>query len=385
MNDWVKFSWAVEAAKPSKWGKVSTKEEKEDLKKEKHTPGKKKKRGRSQITVEPSPGRYAGRSKPGTAEEKGRRCGKSYIAKEDECHVNDSDLPKPRPAPKAKPPKKPRTKTVKPKDRTPGVSKLPETPHVGRGDDNLPPVVNSPEGGEGELIGEGYLQNGEDGLYDMGEGANRLHRIYFPKDEGQAKAQYLCSAIASIMGLASPDDYLFRNSPIDERVGVGHPVVPFSELDEMMLRRLAKTTPEVAGWFIHAVLVRHQNVIGPNFENMVLRKDGRVSVLRMGGTLLWNDGGGRKPDGMSPNDLVELESLRSPEANWSAAAVFGSFSDQEIASAVTNYLGHLEDKYILDLVDAASFDPEDRKEIGKGLIFRKHLLEDLAGEDNDIQ
>jgi hypothetical protein len=199
----------------------------------------------------------------------------------------------------------------------------------------------------------------------------------------QAQAQYLSSAIAAVMGLVSPEDYLFRNTPINQRVGAGHQIVPFTELDEWQLKRLAKTDPEVAGYFVHAVLTRHDSVVGQDFNNMVMRRDGRVMVLHYGGTLLWTDLGKRRTDGMSPDRLTELETLRSPEINWQAASVFSGLSDQDITSAITEYLGRVEDEFILELVDACRFSPEDRAEIGTGLVARKHLLESMVGEQHE--
>ncbi len=372
------LSWRVEAKKPPKWGRQTTKEEKEELEKEKHTPGKKTKMGRSQIKHERSPGRYAGRDKPGGVEEKGKRCGKSYIAHEDECHIGDVDKPKKGSKTDPKSKKKPRTKTVKPPAAKPKKSDLPPVPKLREKREKKPRFVNSPEGGEGQLIGEGYLANGEDGVYAIGAASNQ-HRIYFPRVVDQAQAQYLSSAIAAVMGLASPEDYLFRNTPISQRVGTGHQIVPFTELDQVQLKRLASTNPEVAGYFVHAVLTRHDSVVGQDFNNMVMRRDGRVMVLHYGGTLLWTDLGKRRTDGMSPDRLTELETLRSPDINWQAASVFAGLSDQAITSAITEYLGRVEDEFILELVDACRFSPEDRAEIGTGLIARKNLLESLGG------
>jgi hypothetical protein len=376
------LSWRVEAKKPPKWGRQTTKEEKEELEKEKHTPGKKEKMGRSQIKHERSPGRYAGRDKPGGVEEKGKRCGKSYIAHEDECHIGDVDKPKKGKSQDPKSKKKPRTKTVKPKGAKPQKQELPPVPKLREKREKKPRFVNSPEGGEGQLIGEGYLANGEDGVYAIGAASNQ-HRIYFPRVVDQAQAQYLSSAIAAVMGLASPEDYLFQNTPISQRVGTGHQIVPFTELDQVQLKRLASTSPEVAGYFVHAVLTRHDSVVGQDFNNMVMRRDGRVMVLHYGGTLLWTDLGKRRTDGMSPDRLTELETLRDPEINWQAASVFSGLSEQDITSAITEYLGRAEDEFILELVDAARFSPEDRAEIGKGLIARKHLLESMVGEQHE--
>ena len=106
-------------------------------------------------------------------------------------------------------------------------------------------------------------------------------------------------------------------------------------------------------------------------------------VLHFGGTLLWTDLGKRRTDGMSPDRLLELETLRSPKINWQAASIFSGLSEQAITSAITEYLGRVEDEFILDLVDAARFSPEDRAEIGKGLIARKHLLEQMIGDRHE--
>lgn len=370
-----RLSWKVEAKKPPKWGRKTTKEEEEERKREKHTPGKKKKRGRSKIKHEP--GRYAGRSKPGTAEEKGKRCGKSYIPKEDACHIGEVKAPKKGQHEAVKAPKKPRTRTVKPKTQKPKKAQIPPTPILKVEKERKPRLVNSPEGGKGELVRDGYLANGEDGVYALQDSA-LPHRIYFPRVTDQAQAQYVTSGIADLMGLVSPEDYLFRNSP-SRRIGTGHEIQPFVELDEWRLKKLSQTNPDLAGYFVHAVLTRHDSVVGEDFNNMVMRRDGRLMVLHFGGTLLWTDLGKRRTDGMSPDRLLELQTLRSPDINWQAASVFGSLSDQAIGAAVSRYLAPVEDQDILDLVDAARFSPEDRAEIGKGLIARKHLLESMAG------
>ncbi len=369
-----RLTWVVEGKKPPKWGRETTKEELEEIKKEKHTPGKKKKKGRSQIKHEP--GRYAGRSKPKTGQEKGKRCGKSYIAKEDECSIGKPDPLKKGDPQKDKAPKKPRTPTVKPKRVAPDLALQPPTPELREQQEVRPKMLVSPEGGKGMLIGDAYLHTQEDGMYDMQE-SQAPHRVYFPRAVDQAQAQYVSSAIADLMGLASPEDYLFRD-PGSNRVAVGHPVPMFTEMDELQLKQLAQRDPDVAGYFVHSVLVRHDGVVGENFDNMVLRKDNRVTVLHLGGTLLWDILGKRRNDGMSPEQLPELQTLRSQETNWQASVVFGTLSDEQISQAIATYLVPVEDSDILDLVDAAKFSPEDRAEIGKGLIARKQLLEAMT-------
>jgi hypothetical protein len=369
-----RLSWRVTADEPPKWGRRTTEEEKEEMQKEKHTPGKKKKRGRSQITFEPSPGRYAGRDRPGTAEEKGKRCGKSYIAKEDECHQDETEL-KESGQKQPDPPKKPRTKKGVPHGRIPKTAKQPGTPGERYQQEGAPEVVSSPEGGNGLLVSDGYLPDGSDGIYDMTTG-NKPHRIYFPRIVDQAAAQFVSSGIADLMKLASHEDYFFRNEPTDQ-VAAGHPVLPFVELDEWQLSKLASKLPDIGGWLVHSVLVRNDTVMGTQFDNMVLLKNGRPTVLHFGGTLLWTSMGNRRPDGMSPAALPELQNLRSSETNWQAAVVFGPLTDEQVVSSIKKYLVPVKEKDILDLVDSAKFAPDDRAEIGKGLIERKRLLESM--------
>ncbi len=183
-------------------------------------------------------------------------------------------------------------------------------------------------------------------------------------------------AIADLMKLASHVDYLFKNKATDQ-VGAGHEMIPFVELDELQLSKLARKSPEIAGWLVHSTLVRNENPTGPNFDNMVLLKNGRPTILDFSGTLLWTTMGTRQPDGMSPEALPEIQSLRSSEMNWNAAAVFGQLTDEQVLVAIKKYLAPIKEKDILDLVDASKFSPEDRNEIGKGLIERKRLLESM--------
>ena len=361
------LSWRVQADEPKQWGRRTTKEELEEMAKEKHTPGKKKKRGRSQHLKD-----YSKDLREHL--ERGKRCGNSYIAKEDECHQDEVDVDEGGGAEEPDPPKKPRVKKGVPHGRLPKTAKLPGTPGERYQQEGAPNIVASPEGGNGQRISDGYLADGSDGLYAMSGTAGKPHRIYFPRIIDQAAAQYVSSAIADLMGLASPNDYFFRNKPSDQ-VATGHVVMPFVELDEWQLGKLTAKMPDIGGWFIHSVLVRNDTVTGSNFDNMVLLKSGRPAVLHFGGTLLWTDMGVRRSDGMSPQALPELESLRNATTNWQSASVFGSLTEEQISASVQKYLVPVQEKDILDLVDAAKFSPDDRAEIGKGLISRKRLLE----------
>jgi len=362
------LSWKIIADEPSRWGRKTTKEEQEDIQRTKHTPGKKKKRGRSQ---------HIERYSPELQEtlEKGKRCGNSYIAKEDECHQDDPDFKGKKGAKLSDPPKKPRTKRGTPHGRIPKVAKQPGVSPERFQTAGTPKYITSPEAGNGVLKGNGYLSQNVDGIYEM-DASQKPHRVYFPKIIDQAAAQYVSSAIADLMGLESPDDYFFRNYDTNQ-VAAGHEVLSFTELDEWQLSRLALKLPDIAAWFVHSVLVRHDDVMGTNFDNMVLLDSGRPAVLHFGGTLLWTSHGNRRSDGMSPKSLPELETLRSTESNWQAATVFGSLGDEKILEAIHRYLASVEEKDVLDLVDAAKFAPDDRVEIGKGLISRKRLLESL--------
>jgi hypothetical protein len=369
------FSWTVTAEEPPRWGRRTTEEEKEEMQKEKHTPGKKKKRGRSQIEFDRSPGRYAGRDRPGAAEETGKRCGKSFIAKEDECHQDEPEPGGDSGQEQEDAPKKPRVKKGVPHGRLPKTAEQPGVPGERIQPAGAPGIVDTPENGQGHLIEEGYRSDGTDGIYAVEKGKNP-HRIYFPRIIDQAASQYLCSAVADLMKLASHVDYFFKNMASDQ-VGAGHEMLPFVELDELQLSKIAQKNPDIGGWFVHSVLVRNETPTGPNFDSMVLLKNGRPTILDFGGCLLWQEMGTRRPDGMSPEALPELAGLRSSELDWQSAAVFGKLTDEQVVMSVKKYLAGVEEKDILDLVDASKFAPEDRAEIGKGLIARKRLLESL--------
>lgn len=367
------LSWKVTAKEPTKWGRRTTDEESEDMQKEKHTPGKKKKRGRSQHLDEYS---------KDLAEnlERGKRCGKSFIAKEDDCHQNENDIDEGSGGEQETAPKKPRVKKGVPHGRIPKTMKQADTPGERFQEAGAPEQVETPEDGMAQLAGEGYLADGTDGIYDT-ESNSKPHRIYFPAIVDQAASQYLCSGIADLMQLASHVDYLFRNSTTDQ-VGAGHEMLPFVELDELQLGKLAQTNPDIAGWFVHSVLVRNETPTGANFDNMVLLKNGRPTIRHFGGCLLWTEMGSRRPDGMSPEALPELQGLRSSELSWNSAAVFGKLTDEQVLAGIQQYLTQVNEKDILDLVDASEFAPDDRAEIGKGLILRKRLLESMVGEDH---
>ena len=89
MNLVYKLSWETLAKSPTRWGRKTTKQEQENLQREKHTPGRKKKKGRSTIKFDSRGGGFSGKNKPKISEQEGKKCGKSYISKDDTCHQDD--------------------------------------------------------------------------------------------------------------------------------------------------------------------------------------------------------------------------------------------------------------------------------------------------------
>jgi hypothetical protein len=166
------LSWKVTAKEPSKWGRRTTDEEQEEMQKEKHTPGKKEKKGRSQHLDKYSKDLAENLSR-------GKRCGDSYIAKEDECHQGDLDLDEGSGGKLENAPKKPRVQKGVPHGRLPKTSQQPGTPEERWQDAGAPQQVETPQNGIGQLVGEGYLSDGTDGIYDIEKGY-APHRLYFP-------------------------------------------------------------------------------------------------------------------------------------------------------------------------------------------------------------
>jgi hypothetical protein len=103
-----------------------------------------------------------------------------------------------------------------------------------------------------------------------------------------------------------------------------------------------KVFKELRKGFVADALLANYDSIGLEFDNIVIGKDGKVYRIDNGGSLRYRAQGKLKAeadtgDGKAFGDTVpELQTMRDPKINASAAKVFGGISDEEIYQQIND-------------------------------------------------
>jgi SPP1 gp7 family putative phage head morphogenesis protein len=128
------------------------------------------------------------------------------------------------------------------------------------------------------------------------------------------------------------------------------------------------------GFAIDAWLGNH-NVTGTGGDNLVVSKYGDVYRTNIGGSLLFRSNG--LPKKLS-DTVDEIDSLRNPNINPTAAKIFANVTDDDIRAAVLN-LEKLQPKTIDFIVEQSGFTGDEADAIKKKLKARRQDLIDRFG------
>lgn len=240
-----------------------------------------------------------------------------------------------------------------------------------------PKSVTLPNGKVAKLT-KGSSGSNPGGFYETPDGETLF--LKFPKSVGQVGAENTSAELARMMGLQTKDYVAF--SPDASHVAIGSPKITFQKLSAKAMAAQPKS--ELADQFVHAAWTRNWDVVGLDFDNMVMLQNGKLSVIDHGGSLLWRAQGDLKPGGL-PKIVDELKTLRDASKNSQTASVFGQLTDQDIAQAIQKRLVDLDDDDILAAVARGKFASEQRKVIEKGLLERKQWLSEWADDVLDTK
>lgn len=151
-------------------------------------------------------------------------------------------------------------------------------------------------------------------------GANPGHL----REEAHADAAYRA------LGVRVPESRIYE-------VG-GKPIKLSEYLEGKTLAELSKSNPAAAAEAIKALrqdfvadaLLGNWDVIGQGLDNVLIGTDGRLFRIDNGGALRYRAQGALKAPSQWSGELGELQSMRSPAVNPSAAQVFAGVTDDEI-------------------------------------------------------
>lgn len=203
-----------------------------------------------------------------------------------------------------------------------------------------------PGGDDGATAG-GRLPDSLDGLHVLknlgGSTGARLvsdadGNEFVMKSAGRASAAHLRNEAAAdaayrALGVATPESRLYETGDGVVKLGAFEQGVPLGTyLDGASPEEKERAVKELQKGFVADALLRNWDVIGTDRSNVLVTPPDGVLRVDNGGALGYRARGAPKPAAKA--EVTELDSMRDPEVNPSAAAIFGGVSDEEIREQI---------------------------------------------------
>ena len=185
--------------------------------------------------------------------------------------------------------------------------------------------------------------------------------VKFPKSADHAKNEVLAAKLYDACGVLVPDLKVIRKGG---KVGVASQIIDGLKSDSFGVA----SAPGARDGFAVDAWLANWDVVGMGYDNLLVGDDGFACRVDTGGALLYRAQGGDKPFGPT---VGEIETMRSPDKNEQADAVFGDMTNKEIAASASKVTS-LPDQTIRELVE--DFGPGSqakRNKLCETLIARK--------------
>lgn len=232
----------------------------------------------------------------------------------------------------------------------------------------LPPAGPAPDLSGAKKVGE---QGGSNpgGMYEDASG--KRHYVKQQKSQKHAQNEAMASALYRAAGVDTPPVH-----QIDGTVGNLSGSLTASEIVPGAQKFDPKNPAHVAavrrGFAVDAWL-GNWDVAGLSMDNIIIGADGRPHRIDLGGSLEFRAQG--SPKGNAFGDTVgEIDTLRDPAKNPSAAKIFGGMTDEEMIDAMEQ-VEAIDPAKIREIVKAQGGDPA----LAEKLIKRREdILKQLA-------
>jgi SPP1 gp7 family putative phage head morphogenesis protein len=215
------------------------------------------------------------------------------------------------------------------------------------------------------------------GIYEAPDGSK--HYVKFYEDPNQARTEVASARLNERMGVQTLKP---RFVEVDGKSGVATNWVD----------GLTKVTPadlatshidDLAAAFNAAVVTKNWDVIGQQFDNLVLHPNGRLVLVDTGGSFKYRAQGKAKPFGV---DIDEAKSLADPAQNASASLAFVALKRDvfSVELSAKKNLTTLTRSEIEDLMTLSGFEAKTAKSLAATVDGRRQLLLDrynLGPED----
>jgi len=192
------------------------------------------------------------------------------------------------------------------------------------------------------------------GVYEAPDGTRFYVKQY--ADPDQARTEFATNKINNLMGIDTPESYLLDMN--------GDLVIANKWRDDFTAATVGKLQQskykvDIRRVYQAAALTKNWDVVGLDFDNLVINGKGRLAIVDSGGSLKFRAQGGPKPFEAGP--IEELDSLLSYSYNRQAAEVFGKYTKEQLLVGVQNNLGEITKTKLANIFHEAGFAPAEAK------------------------
>jgi ADP-ribose pyrophosphatase YjhB (NUDIX family)/DNA polymerase III epsilon subunit-like protein/predicted DNA-binding transcriptional regulator YafY len=227
-------------------------------------------------------------------------------------------------------------------------------------------------------VGEQSGSN-EGGVYEDENG--RQYYVKKARSQSHAENEALASAFYRFFGMPSSevglgtfdtdkDSEPGTYNPSSSSIGSDRiitPMIPGADETLAYYAFDANVTSQLHDGFAIDAWLANYDVMGLDFDNVVVDKNGNAYRIDPGGALMWRAQG--KPKTWFGPEVGELNSMRDTNQNYSSGSVFGEMTPEQIVESGRKLL-NITPSQIDDIVDATISSPEDR-EMLKDILKRR--------------
>lgn len=202
---------------------------------------------------------------------------------------------------------------------------------------------------------------------------NTAERYYIktPANEEMANNEMLAGKLYQAAGVEVPD---LKFITVDGKKSIASPIMDsVEENKEMLIKGLVKSG--VQDNFVVDAWLGNWDVVGLNFDNLLIKDGVRAVRIDVGGALRFRAQGGAK--GLDFGNVVnELKTLRDARTNPQSAAVFKNITKSQMEAGARKVLS-IADSDIRHLVNVyGPADPIEKQKLMETLIARKQYIQE---------
>lgn len=201
------------------------------------------------------------------------------------------------------------------------------------------------------------------GLFEAPDGAQWY--IKFPADQAKVHNEVLAGRLYRLAGVDVPELAIAER---DGRIGVASRIVPNLTSDASRLR--TGKVPGVAEGFGADAWLANWDVVGLNYDNLLVDAAGRAWRVDTGGALLFRAQGATKGTAFG-RQVGEIDTLRDAAKNSQAASVFGTLTEPEIKASLARIIAIDEDTIRQTVVAHGGGTLAEREALADLLIARR--------------